>query len=371
MTTHYRFIEPLDVLFMRGNKLFGDPGSFGESLIPPWPSVAAGAIRSRMLADAEIDVARFAHGEQPHDELGTPQQPGSFTLTAFQLARRSAQGVELLFAPPADLVIGEEGGQVTLRRLRPHAAAPGLESSCTQPLLPILAQAKRSKPLSDCWLTQRGWQSYLQGDTPDPLDRVESAALWRIDPRVGVGLDAEQHSAADGKLFSMQAVSFCRDVGFVAAVQHATPPSDGLLRLGGDGRAAALSAVDLHWPEPDYAAIARAGCCRLVLTTPGIFPQGWHPSGMERAERCLLYSGVEARLVCAAVPRGETLSGWDLASNRPKPAQRAAPSGSVYWLEDLKATPEALRNWVEQGLWQGEEEPTRRAEGYNRFTFAR
>ena len=31
------FIEPLDVLVLRGNKLFGDPGSYGESLVPPWP----------------------------------------------------------------------------------------------------------------------------------------------------------------------------------------------------------------------------------------------------------------------------------------------------------------------------------------------
>jgi CRISPR-associated protein Cmr3 len=50
------FIEPLDVLFLRGNKLFGDPGSFGESLVPPWPSVAAGAIRSALLAHKRVDL---------------------------------------------------------------------------------------------------------------------------------------------------------------------------------------------------------------------------------------------------------------------------------------------------------------------------
>ena len=27
-----RFIEPLDVLFLRGNQLFGEPGSYGEAL---------------------------------------------------------------------------------------------------------------------------------------------------------------------------------------------------------------------------------------------------------------------------------------------------------------------------------------------------
>ena len=48
------FIEPLDVLILRGNKLFADAGSHGEALMPPWPSVAAGALRSRMLIDAGI-----------------------------------------------------------------------------------------------------------------------------------------------------------------------------------------------------------------------------------------------------------------------------------------------------------------------------
>ncbi|MBE0486910.1 type III-B CRISPR module-associated protein Cmr3 [Marinobacter sp.] len=369
MNTHYRFIEPLDVLFLRGNKLFGDPGSFGESLIPPWPSVAAGAIRSRMLADAGINLARFAKGDEPHHELGTPQQPGPFTLTAFQLARRTAQGVEPLFAPPADLVISQGDDGITLQRLQPKTTAPGLDSSSTQALLPILAQAKRGKPVSGYWLTQQGWQTYLQGGTPKPTDLVKNQDLWKIDPRVGVGLDTEQRSAADGKLFSMQAVALSHDVGFVAVVQNATPPNDGLLRLGGDGRAAALSPVELKWPEPDYEAIAQAGRCRLVLTTPGIFPDGWRPTGTDGSDLIEL-DGIRARLACAAVPRGETLSGWDLANKCPKPAQRAAPGGSVYWLDKLEASPAALRQWVQQGLWQGNEDPARRAEGYNRFTLA-
>ena len=370
MNTHYRFIEPLDVLFLRGNKLFGDPGSFGESLIPPWPSVAAGAIRSRMLADAGINLARFAKGDEPHHELGTPQHPGPFTLTAFQLARRTAQGVEPLFAPPADLVISQSDDGITLQRLQPKTTAPGLDSSSTQALLPILAQAKRGKPVSGYWLTQRGWQSYLQGSTPKPTDLVKSQDLWQIDPRVGVGLDTEQRSATNGKLFSMQAVALSRDVGFVAVVQDASPPDDGLLRLGGDGRAAALSSVELKWPEPDYEAIARAGRCRLVLTTPGIFPAGWRPTGSNDDDHFELH-GVRARLACAAVPRGETLSGWDLASNSPKPAHRAAPGGSVYWLDELEATPEALQKLVSIGLWNDLcNDPARRAEGFNRCCLA-
>lgn len=81
---HFLRIEPLDVLLLRGNQSFGDPGSYGDAVMPPWPSVAAGAIRSRMLADAGADLAAFARSEQPHPALGTPARPGPFTLRALQ-----------------------------------------------------------------------------------------------------------------------------------------------------------------------------------------------------------------------------------------------------------------------------------------------
>jgi len=426
-----RFIEPLDVLFLRGNKLFGDPGSHGEALIPPWPSAAAGALRSRLLADAGVDLAAFARGEIDHPELGTPQRPGPFTVTAFHLARRGADGVvEPLYAPPADLVLSrDDDGQLHARaltptplRLRSGQALPGGEglkpggilSSAPLPWLPVLSEGQRSKPESGYWLTAAGWREYLAGGIPAAGHWVHVSELWAIDPRVGVGLDAEARRAADGKLFSVQAVALVKhsdwlkrqagaggqpvqaeyDVGFLATVRGATLPTGGTLRLGGDGRAAAIEPASVDWPETDYVAIAAARRCRLVLTTPGLFstpltagelalsgaegePEGrggWLPTGVTQdgdgGYRFDLH-GVHGRLVCAAVPRAEVVSGWDLAKWQPKPAQRAAPTGSVYWLDELEATPEALREWVERGLWiEAGADSSRRAEGFNRASLA-
>ena len=62
MNITQHFIKPLDVLFLRGNKLFGDPGSYGESLVPPWPSVLAGALRSGLIAERGYDAVEFAKG---------------------------------------------------------------------------------------------------------------------------------------------------------------------------------------------------------------------------------------------------------------------------------------------------------------------
>jgi len=107
-----------------------------------------------------------------------------------------------------------------------------------------------------------------------------------------------------------------------------------------------------------------------VLTTPGIFPDGWRLPGIGADSRFSLH-GVSARLVCAAVPRCETVSGWDLARHQPKTAQRVAPAGSVYWLDELDATPDALGKLAAAGLWDKAcEDAARRAEGFNRLSLA-
>lgn len=377
MTTTSCFIEPLDVLFFRGNQLFGEPGSYGEALMPPWPSVAAGALRTRILAADRIDMAAFAAGQVPHPQLGTPHAPGSFVLQAFGVARKPEGGdVELLMPLPADLVVqGKEGAAgpaaASVLPLRPVALHGALASSSPLPLLPVLAQGNdRAKPASGWWLNGKGWRNYLQGQPITPADLVHTSTLWSYDERVGVGLDGDTRSAADGKLFTTRAIAMKEGVGFAVAVAGADLPTSGSLRLGGDGRAAAVHASPIAWSAPDLAAISAAGCCRIVLTSPGIFEGGWRLPGMA-SDNTLQLPGLRARVVAAAVSRADTVSGWDLATRQPKPAQKAAATGSVYWLDDLEATPEALGKLVAHGLWgQPCEDAQRRAEGFNRFSFA-
>ena len=374
--TEHRFIEPLDVLFLRGNKLFGDPGSHGESLVPPWPSAAAGALRSQVLAHDGVDLGAFAQGHVDHPSLGTPKVPGSFALTAFTLAQQTSGGsVHTLHAMPADLVVTKNNQAQTIQSLRPQSPSHGLQSSGTLVQLPVLAEAVRRKAETGLWLTQAGWQSYLNGQLPNPAtDLVNTGALWAIDSRVGIGMDAVTGSVEVGKLFTAQAVAFKPGIGFVASVRGAALPEKGTLRLGGDGRGASSQSVAYQAPNADMHAIAAQGRCRIVLTTPGLFAKGWLPNGFSQhsdGHHWLELHGVRARLVCATVPRAETISGWDLARWQPKAALRAASTGSVYWLDQLQATPEALGKLVESGLWSAACEDTqRRAEGFNRFAFA-
>lgn len=371
MSLHWLFLEPLDALLLRGNQLFGDAGSYGQSLMPPWPSVAAGAIRSRILVDEGIPLDEFAAGKHLHGALGTPQQPGTFTLCALHLAQRKGESAELLLPAPADLFIPQEGEP---QLLRPAPLPAGLVASSPLPQLPMLALEKRSKPAAAQWLTAAGWQKYLRGQTPARSDMLPSGDIWSTDERTGVGLDAATRSAKDGRLFVNSAIVMHKDVGFAAAVAGIDAvPTDGLLRFGGDGRAVAVHHLPIAIPQPDWDAIAAQKRCRLILASPGVFTHGWLPNGFTREGDAWRFAmhGVRARLVAAAVPRHATISGWDLARHQPKDAQRIAPTGSVYWLDELDATPDALRQLADAGLWSTPcEDDARRAEGFNRLHIA-
>ncbi len=386
MSVRTLFLQPLDVLLLRGNKLFGDPGSYGESLVPPWPSVAAGAIRSRMLADQGLDwnPARSSRAVDPHPELGTPDAPGPFTIGGFQIARRDAQGrVERIHPVPADIVVSRVNDRIEARQMLPRALSRGLASSFELPRVPVLSESTRGKPEGGYWLCDAGWMAYLEGQAISAEHLVPTEALWRTELRVGVGLEAERRAAEEGKLFSVEAIALgsrggghTHDVGFVVEVRDATPPETGLVRFGGDGRACAIAPAETPAPRIDAARIVDAARLRLVLTTPGVFAHGWLPTGADpghrREDGAIRFDlhGVRGWIVCAAVPRAEVISGFDLARWRPKAAQRVAPTGSVWWLElepDTEAA--ALDKLAERGLWTESEyknEP-RRAEGFNRL----
>lgn len=371
------FIEPLDVLILRGNKLFADAGSHGEALMPPWPSVAAGALRSRMLIDAGIDPAAFAVGRasiapELSAALGSVAHPGSFRITHFGLARRTGKDedpvFEALLPLPADISVDEHGHA---RALQPTPLHGALASSHPLPLPPTLLQPAAGKPKTALWLTAAGIAAWQQGEALSAAKQhwISASALWSLDSRLGIALEPGLNTAADGQLYTSEAVALKPGVGFIAQVAGAEglAPQSGLLRFGGDGHAASVRPCTASLPRVGVGAVAGTGRFRLLLTSPGIFPEGWRLPGTA-ADGRWHFHGASARLASAALPRLETLSGWDVARSQPKPALRAAPTGSVYWLDDFQGDPAALDALASEGLPL--DDKARRAEGFNNCLLA-
>lgn len=374
------YIEPLDILFLRDNHLFGASGDSSRALMPPWPSVFAGAIRSRMLADAGIsDMTAIRQGQLPaplDQILGKPDSPGSFTLGEVTLAQPACQNPGRHRPLPADLLVTEENDKPTLHRLQPQALPAALVTSSSINQLPILSTDKQLKPASGYWLNQAGWQAYL-GNQPLQADQhlTHQSQLWQTETRLGIALDEDRRSTRDGALYTSDAISMAANTGFCVTVHGAdgTLPQDGLLRLGGDGRGAYIQQLDhLPTPEPDWAQIQQTGRFRLILTSPGIFPNGSQLPGCH-ADGSWQLNGLTAQLISQAVPRHQVISGWDMANHHPKTAERCVPAGAVYWFQDFNGDINQLQKLLQTGLWDANadnDRASRRAEGFNRIAIA-
>lgn len=394
MSTRYFFVEAIDVLMLRGNRSFGDAGQHGEAVLPPWPSLFAGAFRSALLAGDAKQLAEFVAvgsskftseeqrsqrmhsvlGANLFETLGTPQRPGSFRITWASLGQSLGQSRDAAASPalplPADLVAHERGGRSSPLALQPAAAPAGLRGSSSLPMSALLRTAKQIKPASGHWLDGAGLTAHLQGHAP--ARTLRTSALYGRETRLGIALNPASRTASDGALYTTEAISLQAGAGFLVGIDGATVLEDeGLLRLGGDGRAA--SWWSMKFEPPPAPAIAQGGRFRLLLTTAGIFSGGWLPEGVAQTQdgsyrlQCKDFS---ARLACAAVPRHEVVSGWDLAQWAPKTAQRVASAGSVYWFDRFEGDADKLAAWVASGLWPDNtgmhpDHAQRRTEGFN------
>lgn len=361
----YRFVKAVDTVSMRGNKLFGDAGSHGESSFPPKPSVLSGAFRSVLWAN---------NGGDANAIKGSP-----FSITGIFPAHQDKQGNTELFLPlPVDLLVTDEGKSV--RKLEPQKLDSAIQHSQVSqlPMMPILRQSKPSKPGNGWLLNQSGITAYLQGESLNSAHLSKQADLWIQESRIGIGLNSHSRTADEGKLFTVehtvpqQAETKGISAGLVVGIAGCDSlPESGFIRLGGDGRAAQFSStaatVINHLPKTDQF--------KLILLTPGLFAYGWLPNGVveENGAYWLEVAGFKARLACAAVSRAEVVSGWDLECWKPKDAERTAPAGSVYWFDQAEGDMTALDKLVTQGLWAetpDNEMNSRRAEGYNRVLLA-
>ena len=435
-----RRIRPLDILHLRGNRLFADSGH-GVSVMPPAPSVFSGAIRSRILVEEGVsfeDVAsgRIAEGPVRAVLGGGPDDPGSFRIRWSGLdvegldvegldvegldvegldveghAPKSGQGKSPSPAPgvylpaPGDLVFeegpaaeGADRGPLRVHRLVPRSLAsiPGVRIGSAAPGVPFLQCPRRFKPATGVWIHVEAYRRHLAGEGVEAGDCARSGDLWKRDDRLGITLDPAHRSAAKGLLYTSEAIALAPGVSFRVEIAGggSLVPESGFLRLGGDARAAAIETVPSN-EDPLEVPVPGGDRFRMILVTPGLFPDGWLPPGTRLEANRILWSigGLTAELEAASVSRHEVVSGWDLVAGGPKPAQRSVPAGSVTWWRwtgttggtgavDVAARRAALAPLVEHGLWPllkdvlSDEDPAvrrlwsaRRAEGFNNVRF--
>jgi CRISPR-associated protein Cmr3 len=180
------------------------------------------------------------------------------------------------------------------------------------------------------------------------------------DIRTHLEVDAQKGAAQEGMLFTTQMVAFERHThrqkGDVEAgkvewsllcrveINDAAASLDGPGPLGGENRLASIEELAcIKWPTcPDELKKKLAGAprVRMILATPAIFGRGWMPQWLDKTTKEGAPPGLQGKirlkLVSAAVPRHQAVSGWEMENRRPKPVRWMAPAGSVYFFEVME-----------------------------------
>lgn len=348
-------VEPRDTLVVRDGRPARSDTEM-SCLDFPMPSTMAGLARSEIGFDAE----RHFVGD-PAALLGV-EVAGPW-LVALDADGRAAD----VFGPaPADagwrVPVGEVERAVRFRRA-PMRWPAGVVSDLAEELLAVLpvGEGAAGKPPADVpgfwrWSGERGLGAWLfrPSAAPEAFDadaRADELGPVRLvdERRVHVSIAAETGTAKDGALFATtglrltwRATGSTRRLGVAfgcASAVFAEKAGRRPVLLGGEQRLSRLTALADGWPLPDEAgwrALAGARRLRVMLWTPAIFDAGYRPS----EARLAAVFGEGARLVAAAVDRPQVVSGFDLARAKAaggrgaeKPVRRAAPAGSVYWVD--------------------------------------
>lgn len=317
------FIEPSDVLLFRD----GRPFAAGQdhravSVFPPSPLTLQGAIRSRALADAFPDEHSFFPTSSA--EIGYSSDYGKLRLRGPFLAREHGGALTRYFPVPADVVTAGCGHPVALQPLPASEEFPFLSGSPAPHLL--WARTSERVEAAAGWLSETELQRYLDGRS---FELTREDGLFQRETRSHTGIDSSvkrpRQDDMGGHLFQIEFVRLHAGTGLWAEVAGLPIKPHGLLRIGGEGRAATYREVAGAVLSSERRVRGRF---KLYFATAAFFSGGWQPTDWSR-----FLQGGGVRLVAAAVSRFEPLAGFDLAKKQHKPMSGMVPPGSVYFFE--------------------------------------
>lgn len=355
-------ILPRDPLLFRDGKPFNaTPGERASSLAFPFPSTTSGAARTfaRTNKDGVFDSDAIP-------DLLKQSIRGPFLVEVDEQDRV----LDWLFPAPADALLIDHGKtgdrQSTWRyRLTPKPLPPEAHTDFESFQLVSPSEFRKEKPDRNApnfwrWSEYKTWLAAVPKDGPVNLSELGIKEL-PLETRFHVGIDANTRTAKSGALFQTRGLEFqvplsqppenemrpsLRTRRFALIVETDLPLREDYGFLGGERRAIRWKEANTsvpNLPEEVRNHILDTGFCRLILATPAYFESGFLPE--------VLLSEAGGIIVhAAAVPRYQTISGWDYVSGRPKPTKRLAPAGSTYFLE-FKDKNKSVRAEAIERLW--------------------
>jgi len=358
-TVHIALV-PRDGIFCKDGRGWHTSASGrGHSLDWPWPSTILGALRTAWgRAEEEKTGVLF-------DTADWRTQTGPIKLGRTLVLRRPLtvgwSAEHTTWPVPLDAYWLEGSTEVQqLEPVKPIVSSLGRDDDEAREFLWRPLRSNATKPLAaPRWWHRQDFASWLAGQSVLAQVSGEELGLARR-IQAHVGIMPEELTADEGVLFSHVVIETLDHEGEWAIGLEAVLPNDNLSTvgtLGSDSRLVRLETVPAALFAPPASVIeafqATSIGLRLVAITPLCFERGWLPDGLESCNGTYRgrLSGVEHELVLRAafVSRPAHVSGWDIATCKPKPTSRMVAPGAVYFFERTDGEPFAKAD--ARALW--------------------
>jgi len=315
-----KLIIPRDPLIFRDGKPFtAVPGERAKSIPFPFPATLAGAVRTRK--GTKFDKAEI-------EELKKISIRGPFLV---ELEENKIK--EWYFHAPADALQMSEN---EIHSLTPLEVSNGISDLDNGLKLIGTKEIVKDKPMKDAplywnWELMRKWLLNPDGK----LDMTHAIHGPKSETRTHVSIDSTTQTALSGALFQTTGMEFIKKnkklseaTQLALAVETSATFADGADSLGGERRVVHWESSSESLPECSSelkAKIKEDKSCRLILVTPAYFENGYLPEKLKET--------YNLEIQAVALPRYQTISGWDYDKKAPKETRRLVPAGSVYFIK--------------------------------------
>lgn len=205
-----------------------------------------------------------------------------------------------------------------------------------------------SKPATGSWLTADGFADVLLGKAPSTSDVISHAALIQPESRIGIGRDNTRRAVEHGMLYQTRQLRMHPDLRVVIeldgiaddAVTQLQLEQTRIVRLGGEGRASALSmypsppSPTSNMPDSQFAALYLLTSASCAEGLPAGIPAGFTPvqhQGIDCWEGKI--GSTSLRIYSVVCERAVREGGWDLINHQARAVGSFIPAGSVLFAE--------------------------------------
>jgi CRISPR-associated protein Cmr3 len=337
MIKKYLKIRPFDTLFFRtGTPFGGGEVSWTESSLLPNPSVLWGAIYSMMMANGLVCKSKL--GKDIDEKIKEAE------LNKLKLGRvflyNEYNGVDSLMLPvPLDTYQEKEKeenkGVFQLAEKQDELLLSNYQGNKSYLLE---TQTKESiEGIKDAFMDTSSFTSntYLYQNRGS-LAISKTSDFLEKSHKVGIKRNNHSHTAEEGMLYRINSTQFKEDIYFVVEIEIAEGlekdfPTNGMLKLGGEGRGAAFEMYQKVKKIDRISIKAKKAFTktdnnyfRMYLQSATFFDSG---TGIEKLKE----AGFD--ILGACLGKAQFIGGFDILKKRPKSMKKAVPAGSVYFLK--------------------------------------